>query len=52
VRLPAGSWNVTFTYQAPGLDLGLAGSAAGIGAVLMVVGVRAVRRRRVRRTAG
>jgi hypothetical protein len=52
VRLPAGSWNVTFTYQAPGLDLGLAGSAAGIGAVLIVVGVRAIRRRRVRPSPG
>jgi hypothetical protein len=50
VRLPAGSWTVTFTYGAPGLDLGLAGSAVGIGAVLMVVGVRAAGRRRVRRT--
>ena len=29
VRLPAGSWNVTFTYRAPGIDLGLAGSAVG-----------------------
>ena len=52
VRLPAGSWTVTFTYRAPGVDLGLAGSAVGIGAVLVVVGVRAARRRRVRRTAG
>jgi hypothetical protein len=52
VRLPAGSWNVTFTYRAPGLDLGLAGSAAGLGAVLLVVGARAVRRRRVRLDAG
>jgi hypothetical protein len=51
VRLPAGSWTVTFTYRAPGLDLGLAGSAIGIGAVLMVVGVRAAGRRRVRRTS-
>jgi hypothetical protein len=46
VRLPAGSWNVTFRYRAPGLDLGLAGSAAGIVAVLLVVGLRAARRRR------
>ena len=52
VHLPAGSWNVTFTYQAPGLDLGLAGSAAGVGAVLMVVVVWAVRRRGLRRAAG
>ena len=52
VRLPAGSWTVTFTYRAPGLDLGLAGSAVGIGAVLIAVGVRVARRRRVRRTAG
>ena len=50
VRVPAGSWTVTFTYRAPGLDLGLAGSAVGIGAVLMVVGVRAAGRRRVRRS--
>ncbi len=46
VRLPAGSWTVTFTYQAPGIDVGLAGSAVGIGAVLVVVGVRAGRGRR------
>jgi hypothetical protein len=46
VRVPAGSWSVTFTYQAPGIDVGLAGSAVGIGAVLVVVGVRAGRRRR------
>ncbi len=52
VRLPAGSWTVTFRYRAPGLDLGLAGSAAGIGAVVLVVGVWAVRRRRDRRMAG
>jgi hypothetical protein len=51
VRLPAGSWTVTFTYRAPGLDLGLAGSAIGISAVLVVVGVRSARRRD-RRTAG
>jgi hypothetical protein len=51
VRLPAGSWTVTFTYRAPGLDLGLAGSAVGIGAVLIVVGVRAARRRHVRPTS-
>jgi hypothetical protein len=47
VRLPSGSWTVTFTYRAPGLDPGLVGSVVGIGAVLMVVGVRAVGRRRV-----
>ena len=46
VRLPAGSWTVTFTYRAPGLDPGLAGSTLGIGAVLVVVGTRVVRRRR------
>ena len=51
VHLPASSWNVTFTYQAPGLDLGLAGSAAGVGAVLMVVVVWAARRRGLRRAA-
>ena len=51
VRLPAGSWTVTFTYSAPGLDAGLAGSFVGIGAVLVVVGVRIVGRRRVRRTS-
>ncbi|HEY6427601.1 MAG TPA: hypothetical protein VIX84_10230 [Acidimicrobiales bacterium] len=50
VQLPAGSWTVTFRYHAPGLDLGLAGSAVGIGAVLVVVGLRAGRRRRVRRS--
>ncbi len=50
VRLPAGSWTVTFTYSAPGLDAGLAGSFLGIGAVLIVVAVRFVGRRRVRRT--
>ncbi len=49
VRLPTGSWTVTFTYSAPGLDAGLAGSFVGIGAVLVVVGVRFVGRRRVRR---
>ncbi len=51
VRLPAGSWTVTFTYRAPGLDLGLAASAVGIAAVLIVVGVRSARRRRDPRTA-
>jgi hypothetical protein len=50
VQLPAGSWTVTFRYHAPGLDLGLAGSAVGIGAVLVVIGVRAGRRRRVRQS--
>ena len=45
VRLPAGSWTVTFTYRAPGLDLGLAGSIVGIGAALIVVGIRFARRR-------
>ena len=50
VRLPAGSWTVTFTYLAPGFDFGLAGSAVAIGVVLMVVGVRAAGQRRVRRT--
>ncbi len=51
VRLPAGSWTVTFAYRAPGLDVGLAGSAVGIGAALIVVGIRAAGRRRVRRTS-
>ncbi len=49
VRLPAGSWTVSFTYRAPGLDVGLAASAVSIGAVLMVVGVRAARRQPRRR---
>jgi hypothetical protein len=49
VRVPAGSWTVTFTYRAPGLDLGLAGSAVGVGALLVVAGVGVARRRRVRR---
>jgi hypothetical protein len=51
VRLPAGSWTVTFTYRAPGVELGLAASGVGIGAVLVVVGVRAARRRRSVRPA-
>ncbi len=46
VRVPAGSWTVTFTYGAPGLDLGLAGSIVGIGAVFVMVGIRVARRRR------
>ena len=48
---PAGSWIVSFAYRAPGLDLGLAASSVGIGAVLVVVGVRTSRRIRARRTA-
>ena len=50
VDLPAGSWTVTFSYRAPGLDLGLALSLLGTGAVLMVAGVWATRRGRARRT--
>jgi len=48
VRVPAGRWTLTFLYRPPGLNAGLAGSAAGL-AGFVAVGVVAVVRRRKRR---
>jgi hypothetical protein len=46
VRVPAGTWTLTFSYWAPGLSPGLAASGAGF-AVLVAYGVaNGVRRRR------
>jgi len=47
VRVPAGTWTLTFLYRPRGLDLGLAGTAAGLVA-LAGAGVVALRRRRRR----
>jgi hypothetical protein len=51
VELPSGSWRVTFSYRAPGLELGLVLSLLGTAAVLMVSGLWTARRHRARRTA-
>ncbi|MHB1774658.1 MAG: hypothetical protein ACYCU7_01515 [Acidimicrobiales bacterium] len=47
VHVPAGRYTLTFRYRPPGLDLGLAGSGAGLAA-FVVLGLLWVRRRRRR----
>ena len=51
VRVPAGTWLLTFSYRPRALDLGLAGSLAAL-AGFAVFGVLAVVRRRRARPAG
>jgi hypothetical protein len=51
VRVPAGTWTLTFSYRPRGLTA--AGAASGVGVVgLVVVAVQAVRRRRGRPGGG
>ncbi|MGH9082920.1 MAG: hypothetical protein ACRDWN_06210 [Acidimicrobiales bacterium] len=52
VRIPAGRWTLTFRYRAPHLTLGLAGSGAGLAAMVAAAAVAATRRRRRRPDAG
>ena len=49
VRVPAGTWTLTFLYRPKGLDLGLAGSALALAALVGVGAWGLVRRRRWRR---
>lgn len=46
VRVPAGTWTLTFLYRPPGLTVGLVGSGAAIVAFLAAGTVAVVRRRR------
>ena len=46
VRVPAGTWTVTFLYRAPHLTLGLAGSALALCAFVALGAVAVSRRRR------
>jgi hypothetical protein len=46
VRVPAGTWTLTFLYRPKGLDLGLAGSTLGLAALVGVGAWGLVRRRR------
>lgn len=48
VRVPAGTWTLTFLYRPKGLDVGLAGSALGLAALVVVGAWGLVRRRRRR----
>lgn len=48
VALPAGRYEVTFTYTAPGLRAGLVASAAGGAALLVLLALDAARRGRCR----
>ncbi len=48
VEVPAGSWLLTFDYRAPGLSLGLVGTAVGV--VALVVALVVLWRRRSRRS--
>jgi len=51
VRVPKGSWTVTFGYRPRGLDAGIAASGLGL-AGFVVLGALAYRRRRTRSAAG
>jgi uncharacterized membrane protein YfhO len=52
VRVPAGTWTITFSYWAPGLTTGLALSAAGIIALVAFGVVSGARHRRRARDSG
>ena len=46
VKVPAGSWTVTFSYRAPHLTIGLAGSALALCGFMALGAAALVRRRR------
>jgi len=52
VRVPPGTWTLTFLYRPGGLDAGLAASSAGLVALVGAGGVALARRRRSRRGPG